>query len=58
MPSSKENLIVDFARVELTRDALLLQEEIKQMHVENALLRDNIGDLKDAEEERERTFTE
>ena len=33
--AAKNNIIVDFNRIELTHDIVLLQEEIKQMFVEN-----------------------
>ena len=37
--------MVDFNRVELTRDTLLLQEEIKELSIENAVLKERLGVL-------------
>lgn len=38
--SVKDDLIVDFNRVELTHDTVKLQEEVKDLQVENAVLKE------------------
>ena len=55
--SSKENIIIDFNRVELTHDVVLLQEEMKQLHVENVLLKDRIAKYHSDASEKEKAQT-
>ena len=52
--SKKADLIVDFTKVELTYDTVRLQEDIKQLQVENALLRDNLGTFQETTVEKDK----
>lgn len=56
--AAKENIIVDFSRVELTHDVVLLQEEIKQMFVENSILKERLVSFQDDIVEREKAQKE
>ena len=58
MAQSKANLMVDFGRIELTHDIVLLQEEMKELHVENAVLKDRLANYSGTQDERDKAVNE
>lgn len=55
---SKANLMVDFGRIELTHDVVLLQEEMKELHVENAVLKDRLANYSGTQDERDKAVND
>lgn len=53
VPNYKDELIVDFDRIEHTHDTVQLQEEIKDLHTETAVLKERIATLQNALEDKE-----
>ena len=53
VPNYKDDLIVDFNRIENTHDTVLLQEEIKDLRTETMILKEKIATLQSTLQDKE-----